>query len=254
MIYHEGSRYQVERVQVPTGDANQPGSVLTTEMRRCLECGYWHDRGMLVSDCQFCDAALPDSTVDLMQLRTVFTRRRERISSDEEERRRAGFDLQISYRFADRGAGRDSIEASATDVDGQPLLELVYGDAATIRMANMGRRRRASGVDGFLLDAVKGKWLPESHGSKKKSTTGDSQIDDRRRRQNHPPCHPLCGGHPQRVGHPSYQAIRCGAGHHSAHRTGTRHRGGIPTRGQRTGIPNAARPCRARPGTVHGGQ
>ena len=178
LIYHEGSRYQVERVQVPTGDANQPGSVLTTEMRRCLECGYWHDRGMLISECQFCGAALPDSTVDLMQLRTVFTRRRERISSDEEERRRSGFDMQISYRFADRGAGRDSIQATALDRDGQPLLELVYGDAATIRIANMGRRRRASGVDGFLLDAVKGKWLPESHGTKKKSASNDSQIDD----------------------------------------------------------------------------
>ena len=182
LIYHEGSRYLVDRVQVPIGDPTQPGSVLTTEMRRCAECGYWHDRPMLVTDCQFCGATLPATTKSLMQLRTVFTRRRERISADEEERRRSGFDVQVSYRFADRGGQRGRTAATAAGADGEPLLELVYGDAATIRMANMGRRRRASGVDGFWLDAVQGRWLPDQAPATSSAASspqpGQSQIDD----------------------------------------------------------------------------
>ena len=177
LIYHEGARYQVERVQVPAGDASEPGSVLTTEMRRCADCGYWHDRPELVSECQFCGAGLPAETRNLMQLRTVFTRRRERISSDEEERRRAGFEVEISYRFADRGNRHDSRAATAVDSDGCPVLELVYGDAATIRMANMGERRRKPGSEGFWIDGVEGKWLSEAAagGTGKKGIGGSVQ-------------------------------------------------------------------------------
>ena len=179
LIYHEGARYQVERVQVPSGDAAEPGSVLTTEMRRCADCGYWHDRPELVSECQFCGSVLPEKMRNLMQLRTVFTRRRERISSDEEERRRAGFEVEISYRFADRGNRPDSRAATAVDASGRPLLEVVYGDAATVRMANLGERRRREGEDGFWLDGIEGRWLSSRKAGRrsKKGAGGTPDAD-----------------------------------------------------------------------------
>jgi hypothetical protein len=44
----------------------------------------------------------------------------------------------------------------------QPLAEVAYGDAAEIRVTNLGRRGRANrNLLGFNLDLVKGRWLPE---------------------------------------------------------------------------------------------
>ena len=98
LIYHEGQRYQVKRVQVPPG--GEPGHVATAEARVCEECGYWHDRHANVNRCEECDALLGGVLSGLMHLQTVHTVRRRRISSDEEERRRAGFELATAYRFS----------------------------------------------------------------------------------------------------------------------------------------------------------
>ncbi len=163
LIYHEGARYQVERVQLPPGDPSQPGSIDTTSMRRCESCGYLHDRSEIVDVCAHCGENLGGATEGLLALRTVFTRRRERISSDEEERRRTGFELQFSYRFADRGAKPGNADATAISATGEPLLTLSYGNAATIRVANLGERRRAVGKpNGFFVNTTNGRWLSDA--------------------------------------------------------------------------------------------
>ena len=42
------------------------------------------------------------------------------------------------------------------------MAEVTYGDAAEIRVTNLGRRGRANrNLHGFWLDLVKGRWLPE---------------------------------------------------------------------------------------------
>ena len=44
LIYHEGSRYEVVRIQLPM-DAAADGSLVTSSARTCEACGYHHDRG-----------------------------------------------------------------------------------------------------------------------------------------------------------------------------------------------------------------
>jgi len=163
LIYHEGARYEVTRIQLPRSSGTNPTSLDTEEARRCQACGYHHPVGVGTDVCDSCGEQLDAKTHNLIRLQTVFTRRRERISSDEEERRKSGFELEISYRFHDHGDRPGSVSAEAVHA-GKPMLSLQYGDSATIRVANVGRRRRKDPSDrGFWLDISQGKWLSEKN-------------------------------------------------------------------------------------------
>ena len=162
LIYHEGQRYQVASIQVPAGES---GDVATAEARICAECGYWHAREVGVERCQECGTELGGSLNGLMHLQTVHTVLRERISSDEEERRRAGFELVTSYRFSTHGTRSGRLRADVREAGGakRSLAEVVYGDTATVRVINRGARGRRNSNDvGFWLDPIRGRWLSET--------------------------------------------------------------------------------------------
>ncbi|MEK4240503.1 DEAD/DEAH box helicase [Janibacter sp. FSL W8-0316] len=174
LIYHEGARYEVNRVQVPMA-AEGAGSIDLSEARRCASCGYHHDRQPGLDVCDACGTTLSATRTGMMRLQTVFTRRRERISSDEEERRRAGFEIETSYRFSRNGSRLNRRDAQVTTADGQPVLDLVYGDTAMVRVTNLGLRRRSDDAPpGYWLDPVKGRWLSD----KKAEEALDDDSDD----------------------------------------------------------------------------
>lgn len=174
LIYHEGARYEVTRVQIPMVQGQGVGSVDVEEARRCESCGYHHRRQPGLDVCENCGAELIGVAQGLMQMRTVFTRRRERISSDEEERRRAGYELETSYRFAQHGQQVARVDAAIRS-DGGVLGELSYGDTATIRVTNLGLRRRKDPTDrGYWLDTVSGQWLSE----RAMAVAGDEDLPD----------------------------------------------------------------------------
>ena len=177
LIYHEGARYEVNRIQVPLSPSGQ-AVVDTTQARRCEACGYHHDRRAGLDVCENCGEQLGATTYGLMQLTTVYTRRRERISSDEEERRRAGFELQTSYRFSQHGDRSGKLAAEVL-TDGAPLAELAYGDSAEVRVTNRGRRRRKDAAEvGFYLDPVKGQWLSDKAGADAETEDGASDPEE----------------------------------------------------------------------------
>jgi hypothetical protein len=178
LIYHEGARFVVNRIQLPRS-ATEPGQVATETALRCDACGYHHAEGVGIDLCELCGARLGAKTYDLLKLQTVHTRRRERISSDEEERRRTGFELEVSYRFSTRAERPDKIVADvrANEAD---IVELTYGDAATIRIANVGRRRRKDRADrGYWLHAVEGRWLSDTEAADVDTGGGDDADLDR---------------------------------------------------------------------------
>jgi len=171
LIYHEGARYEVHRVQLPHDALGSAGRLETEEARRCAACGYHHAPQVGTDVCDACGEPLGLRTYGLLRLSTVQTRRRERISSDEEERRRAGYELEISYRFQEHGDRPGHVDAAARATDGTTLLRLSYGDSATLRITNVGRRRRKDPDDrGFWLDPVEGRWLSDR-------TAADRTID-----------------------------------------------------------------------------
>ena len=159
IVYHEGSRYEINKVILPVGD----GPILG-QMKRCTACGYLHiaPEGQPGPDvCEHCGLSLGMARANMFRLQNVATRRRERINSDEEERLRKGFDLQTSIRFEERG-GKPSPRKADLYEGTTPIAVLHYGDAATIWRVNLGMRRRdLTKPDGFVLDTERGYWASQ---------------------------------------------------------------------------------------------
>ncbi len=178
LIYHEGARYEVTRINLPRGkDGAEAGQVVRQAARVCESCGYHHPREQHADVCEYCHAPLGAALQEMLHMQTVTTRRRERISADEEERNRVGFEMLTSYRFVPRGANPGYLTGQVADGD-TPVAELAYGDAAEIRVINLGRKRRKNkDVHGFWLDLVQGKWLNESD-AEDPGDPADSEDDD----------------------------------------------------------------------------
>lgn len=158
-IYHEGARYEVNRVSLP---AREDGTgVNLTEMDRCQACGYLNDGNGPTGQgtCEHCQSTDLLKMTSLMRLLAVKTRRRDRISADEDERQRAGHEISTAIRFEPRGERTSKLTSTLTDGEGRALAELSYGDTALIRRMNIGlRRRKNKDEHGYLLDTVEGRW------------------------------------------------------------------------------------------------
>ena len=99
----------------------------------------------------------------LFRLQNVSTKRRDRISSDEEERMRQGFELRTAFRFQDTQTGVPAAQSAKLMKDGKQIASLTYADAATLWRINMGWRRRSDpNQHGFVLDIERGYWKKES--------------------------------------------------------------------------------------------
>jgi superfamily II DNA/RNA helicase len=167
LIYHEGARYQVTRIALPRGHSGDGAAdVVRSRLKVCDSCGYHHEADPGPDMCEECGERLSHTWTELLQLQTVITRRRERISADEEERNRVGFELHTTYRYMPRGTHPGFSRAAVADSEGAaPIAELTYGDSAELRVTNLGRRIRVNqNVHGFWLDLVKGRWLSETKG------------------------------------------------------------------------------------------
>jgi hypothetical protein len=180
VIYHEGARYVVMSAQLTPSQQTQDG-IATNAVRRCRDCGYLHSAEVGIDVCDHCAEPLRDTSRNMLRLTSVKTVRRDRISSDEEERRRASFELQTAYRFHDHGGRTGRVEATSRNAE-RSLLTLTYGDSATVRVTNLGRRHRKT-PPGFLIDVTTGRWLKESDGEDPPGEAGLDDADKVRRKQ-----------------------------------------------------------------------
>ena len=185
IIYHEGSQYSSNRVQLAADDidaADGGASILKTWVKRCEACGYMHpiDASSNPDLCELCEERLPPATRNMFRMGNVSTRRRERITSDEEQRRRQGYEIVSAVRFSRRADAPSRVErtlaaaspaGSSAAVEAPRLLRLRYGDAATIWRINRGLRNSTvrDGRPGFVLDVTTGYWSRDD---------ADDQPDD----------------------------------------------------------------------------
>ena len=112
---------------------------------------------------------------NLYRIENVSTRRVERITADEEERLRQGYEMQTTVQFAVNGRGlrRDRTEFLHHD---DLILEAQYAPAATVWRMNLGwRRRKDKTVLGFNINPITGYWEAEPDEGEKK---GSNEPDD----------------------------------------------------------------------------
>lgn len=157
IVYHEGSRYLINRVILPVGEDEH---LLTRRAKQCEQCGYLHpiSDGQGLDLCERCGAALPKALTHLFRLQNVATRRRDKINSDEEERMRLGYEIQTAVRFAEHD-GRPAYQVGVVKREDETLAKLTYGHAATLWRINLGwMRRKNKNLPGFILDVERGYW------------------------------------------------------------------------------------------------
>ncbi len=99
----------------------------------------------------------------LFRLSNVSTKRRDRISSDEEERMRQGYELRTAIRFHENQSGEISARTARLMVDNQLVATMTYASSASIWRINLGwRRRKNPAQPGFVLDIERGYWARQS--------------------------------------------------------------------------------------------
>jgi ATP-dependent helicase YprA (DUF1998 family)/very-short-patch-repair endonuclease len=167
IIYHEGSRYTIHKVNLPVNesDDSSPSHAPTQRAKQCPGCGYFHPitAGDGLDLCERCNAPLNETLTALFRLQNVSTRRRDRISSDEEERMRQGFDLRTAVRFHELAPGQLAAKTARLVAGGKVEATVSYASSAALWRINLGWKRRAPNTpDGFLLDVERGYWAKQS--------------------------------------------------------------------------------------------
>lgn len=159
LIYHEGAKYQVHRFWVPPGGLG----ARRTQAKLCTCCGYYNNNAN--DRCDGCKNILDGSTslfVSLLEMPNARTIRRERITCDEEERVRRGYDTSAHFRFASVSGGQTrTVESTVGKDPEQPLMRAVYAPQATLYRINHGWKRQP---DGFTVNLANGEINPGPSG------------------------------------------------------------------------------------------
>ncbi|MGQ9369605.1 DEAD/DEAH box helicase [Azospirillum sp. ST 5-10] len=156
LVYHEGRAFRVDRALLKGAGGGPDGMLATFATSVCPMCGAGHD-GEAPEACHVCghDLHSPAIIQRLYRIENVGTRQAERITANDEDRRRQGFDLQTTFSF-DRADG--VVTRVLADATGD-VLTATFAPAATVRRINKGLRRRRNENDiGFWIDPRTGRW------------------------------------------------------------------------------------------------
>lgn len=154
LIYHEGRAYRVTKAKLPPEVRSTDGADLATkDIFICQKCGACHDGE--VERCHACDTSMAGHTPIQRTLRidNVEASPADRITANDEERVRQGFDIQTVFSWP-----REIIEADFRCGD-TSLFILQYANSADISRINKGlKRRKDETIFGFNLDPRTGYW------------------------------------------------------------------------------------------------
>lgn len=186
LIYHEGQQYRVKRVILGAVDQQQVTEARLPEqqVRICGHCGYGHFAEQLNLDlCVACSSPLEGSKMvhNLFRIENVATRPVTRITCDEEERMRQGYDLRTTLQYPEEN-GVLKVVRSDMHQAGTLLAEMEYAQQAYIWRINLGwKRRKNKEIDGFMIDPLNGTWLKDEEQGSNEETEADDPVNQRQR-------------------------------------------------------------------------
>ena len=153
-VYHEGRKYRIDSAIVPPSGFE----AAFRRARLCRTCGYAHDGADVDLElCLNCGTTLDGSSdypQRLLEQPTMRARKRERISSEEEERVRNGYRVTTHFNF---GPNR-SQSAEVHSQEGGIILTAQYVPSAQLWRINHGWRQSNETEPGFTIDPVTGRW------------------------------------------------------------------------------------------------
>ncbi len=159
LVYHEGRAHRVVKAKLPPDkQASEMGQLGTSHMFVCDQCGAAH--GEELERCVSCSQSLAGvhPVRNLLRVDNVETQAALRITSNDGDRQRQGFEIQSVFEWPTRQGVLDILSAVAS-VDGQPVLDLDFGAGTRIGRINKGLRRRKEKLQlGFFIDPSTGRW------------------------------------------------------------------------------------------------
>ncbi|MFN7167948.1 MAG: DEAD/DEAH box helicase [Pannonibacter sp.] len=159
LIYHEGRAYRVMKAKLPpevrTGDDSE---LATKDIFICSNCGACHEGE--VERCHACNSPMAGEVPVQRTLRidNVEAAQADRITANDEERVRQGFDIQTVFSWP-RKDGRLQVTEADFRCGETSILTLQYANSAEISRINKGlKRRKNQTVFGFNIDPRSGYW------------------------------------------------------------------------------------------------
>lgn len=156
VLYYEGNKYQINKTRIPVK------GVVYNQIATCHHCGYFHQGKDFNTKemCANCGTKLASDErgnltklTQVLEMDNAIARKTNRITCDEEERLKYGYDLVTHFQYA-REKQRTVKVLSG---DGTELLRLSYGETADILRINRGLTK--SKEIGFRLDTASGDWV-----------------------------------------------------------------------------------------------
>jgi Lhr-like helicase len=165
IIYHEGTKWECATFQAPPGGLSERKS----QKRLCFNCGAYGEEDL--DRCPSCHILFDgenSNLINVLEMPNIRTRRVERITSLEEERKRFAYQIETYYQLPPGDPFERIIEADVQNNDND-ILKLKYAAAANLMKINHGLRN--ADQKGFNIDLESGEIIS----SLSYNTTGNPQ-------------------------------------------------------------------------------